>query len=842
MSVPDYPLGVTVDFKFTSRAFATGIPTTLAGNPVVEIYEDNGTTDLNAETLTVDAGGNNGLNNLRVVMTSGNGFEAGKSYQAVIVLGTVGGVSVVGEVVQQFSIERSPALRPTTAGRTARTDASGYILLSAGAGTGQIGLTSGAVETDPTSRTASKADVSALATSVQTDRNADLIESQRGHHSYYGNYYYVDPVNGDTHANGKRGGRADPYLTIQDCHDNAVTDSNHDVIFLVAGAAAGVTTHTVAATTTISKRYTLLRGSGRDFIITRTGAGDTIAITGDGVEISGVQIGTAATGSGDGVDITDADFVAIHDCWFLDTQGDGIHILRGSNCQLRDNHFEGTGVGGSGQGIHISGTAGSSNDNVIYDSHFADTGGDAIKLENGTTEDTTIRNNEIHDATGWGINIGGSSTNALVHDNFMGNNSSGNITDAGATSVIKNNYDVAVGVADEVLTGATHNVSNSLGRRIRELDEQIGYQDGAVWIDTANGASGAVVGENGTVNNPVDNITQALALAVAIGITRLRVASGSSITLVAEMEGYEVYNCNWTLVLNGQSISDSCIIGADVTGIATGAVRPKFSRCQLGAVTLPPAIITKCGIGDNSGAFTVGSAGQYVFDECYSLVPGSGTPTFTMTGTGSATGINNRGWKGGASYTLDSDITLSHEVVVGGGTTIVTGGADVEVRGITRSLTLTLSNAGTVQFVGITGPIAISGTATSTVNLYGVSSSLTDTSSGTTVTDATTGSALAAIQADLPNTITKNTALANFPFLMVLSSDHVTGATEKTVTATRSLDGGAFAPCANNVFEVASGAYKINLAATDTNGDTIMYLFTAADCDARVISVVTKPT
>jgi hypothetical protein len=40
-----------------------------------------------------------------------------------------------------------------------------------------------------------------------------------------------------------------------------------------------------------------------------------------------------------------------------------------------------------------------------------------------------------------------------------------------------------------------------------------------------------------------------------------------------------------------------------------------------------------------------------------------------------------------------------------------------------------------VQFAGVTGPIAISGTATTTVNLYGISSSLADTSSGTTVND-----------------------------------------------------------------------------------------------------------
>lgn len=108
--MPDYELGETLDFKFTTRAFATGIPTTLAGTPAIVIYEDNSTTEITAaETLTVDFDGVTGLNNLRVVATSGNGFGAGQSYSAVISAGTVGGVSVVGEVVAQFSIERDPA-------------------------------------------------------------------------------------------------------------------------------------------------------------------------------------------------------------------------------------------------------------------------------------------------------------------------------------------------------------------------------------------------------------------------------------------------------------------------------------------------------------------------------------------------------------------------------------------------------------------------------------------------------------------------------------------------------------------------------------------------------------
>ena len=98
------------------------------------------------------------------------------------------------------------------------------------------------------------------------------------------------------------------------------------------------------------------------------------------------------------------------------------------------------------------------------------------------------------------------------------------------------------------------------------------------------------------------------------------------------------------------------------------------------------------------------------------------------------------------------------------------------------------------------------------------------------------------IKADLPQRITKNVALSAFPFFMVLTSDHITGATGKTVTATRSLDGAAFAACANAVSEIANGWYKIDLAAADLNANTVALKFTATDCDARNITIVTQPT
>lgn len=88
--------------------------------------------------------------------------------------------------------------------------------------------------------------------------------------------------------------------------------------------------------------------------------------------------------------------------------------------------------------------------------------------------------------------------------------------------------------------------------------------------------------------------------------------------------------------------------------------------------------------------------------------------------------------------------------------------------------------------------------------------------------------------------ITKNTALDNFTFFMTDSSDHVSGKTGLTVTATRSLDGAAFAACANAVTELSNGWYVIDLAAADMNGDFVALKFTATGADATNIAL--RPT
>lgn len=88
--------------------------------------------------------------------------------------------------------------------------------------------------------------------------------------------------------------------------------------------------------------------------------------------------------------------------------------------------------------------------------------------------------------------------------------------------------------------------------------------------------------------------------------------------------------------------------------------------------------------------------------------------------------------------------------------------------------------------------------------------------------------------------IKKNTAVANFMFVMTDATTHAPLA-GLTVTATRSLDGAAFAACANSVSAVGVGVYQINLAATDTNADKVMLRFTDSGADDRLIEIITQP-
>lgn len=99
---------------------------------------------------------------------------------------------------------------------------------------------------------------------------------------------------------------------------------------------------------------------------------------------------------------------------------------------------------------------------------------------------------------------------------------------------------------------------------------------------------------------------------------------------------------------------------------------------------------------------------------------------------------------------------------------------------------------------------------------------------------------IASVLAKVNRAVIKNTALSKFMFLMTDSTNHAP-ATGKTVTCTRSINGGAFgAGALSGVGELSNGVYYVDFAAGDLNGKVITLRCTAAGCDDTFVTLVTE--
>lgn len=200
-------------------------------------------------------------------------------------------------------------------------------------------------------------------------------------------------------------------------------------------------------------------------------------------------------------------------------------------------------------------------------------------------------------------------------------------------------------VWDRILSGATHNIPSSAGRRLRGVQAFGDYANGALWFDSADGVGGQVAYENATVQNPSNSMADVLAIAASLKMKRIMIAPGSAITLGAALENMFVAGASWTLDLNGYSISGSTFVDADVTGIGTGASRPNFIGGHLEDVTLPPCHCAAVGL---VGTFTVGSAGTFFFDgQCHDMEAGASNPVFDFGSGLNASTVNLNGYLGG---------------------------------------------------------------------------------------------------------------------------------------------------------------------------------------------------
>lgn len=381
--------------------------------------------------------------------------------------------------------------------------------------------------------------------------------------------------------------------------------------------------------------------------------------------------------------------------------------------------------------------------------------------------------------------------------------------------------EIAKAIWDRVLTGATHNIADSAGRRVRDLQEFGTYENGAVWIDTVNGAAGTTDYESGAAFNPVDSIADATTIAASLGLTRFELAPGSSITLAQAYNGYKFDGHGWTLALGGQDVGDSHFFGANVSGIGIGTSEIDFHNCTFNSTgsTLNPFHATDCAF---KGTITFGAAGDYIISG-HSAIAGATTPIFDTGAAVANVSLIVFNWFNGFELrNLNA-----------------TGTDLFSISGIGQII-YAASSSGAVNQRGDwkvtnTGGVTITeDDNTSSITVIEVDTA--DMQPRVVAIEVDTGTTLPALIDDLA--IKKNTA-GLLHIEMVLTSDHVTPATGLTVTVQRLIDSGAYAGVSGTMTEISNGTYRFDYLAADANGDVITWRFSAATADDTKVAFKT---
>jgi hypothetical protein len=190
----------------------------------------------------------------------------------------------------------------------------------------------------------------------------------------------------------------------------------------------------------------------------------------------------------------------------------------------------------------------------------------------------------------------------------------------------------------------------------------VGYAEGAVWLDTVSGATGTESYVYGTADKPVKTIGEALTIAAAVGLRRIRVINGSSVTLGATMTNYSMVGKNWTLALGGQSIAGLYVDGATVSGTSSGA-GAAFSDCTIGTATIDSATLKWCKM---TGTLTTVASGSYSLIRSYDGTPGTASNPIIILAANVGVGI--RDWAGGLQLNA---FAATNEVAIDGSGRII---------------------------------------------------------------------------------------------------------------------------------------------------------------------------
>ena len=217
-----------------------------------------------------------------------------------------------------------------------------------------------------------------------------------------------------------------------------------------------------------------------------------------------------------------------------------------------------------------------------------------------------------------------------------------------------------------------------------------------VYVDSGAANTNTVTGTDGIVGTPVSTFAAARTIADAVGLNRYYVEGNSDITLAATHVDWEFCGVGSVAdnVLNfgSQDVSRSRFCNLTLEGTQGGSGRIEAIECALqdpgaGATTLH-IFALRCGLVDD---VEIDTSNNNVFESCFSLVAGAGTPS--IIATGAAGTLEIRHYSGGIEL---KGLSASHNLSIEGMGQVVFNAncsvnANVSIRGL---FTITDNTAG----------------------------------------------------------------------------------------------------------------------------------------------------
>lgn len=378
-----------------------------------------------------------------------------------------------------------------------------------------------------------------------------------------------------------------------------------------------------------------------------------------------------------------------------------------------------------------------------------------------------------------------------------------------------------------------------------------GYDGGWVWFDTA-GAAGTTSYVNGTVLNPNSSMANSRTIANALNLKGFRIVNGSTVTLDQGYNGFTFFGYKWTLALANRAIDNSYFKGAaSVTGLSSGTAY-RFEDCGIGNVTVDPGTFTGCAL---NGTVTIGTAGTFTFDQCYSEAAAGGDTNIDF---GAAVGATNIAFRHFAGSLAVANMKAGDVLVFAGtgkltlaasctaGTVYIRGLIELVNNGSGQTITDTSRYNEDQNVTNVTGNVAGSvgsvtgavGSVTGNVggNVVGTVASVVGNVGGNVTGSVGSVAAGGIAAASFAAGAIDATAIANGA---IDAATFAAGAIDATAIANGAIDAATFAAGAIDATAIANGAID---AATFAAGaiDAAAIATGAIDADALATDAVNE--